>query len=260
MPIDYPNFNIVLVFSDNSLNRQVESYFSGGCEIFNYKGVETKAVVAASPVSVLKLLVNDAVFCGEILAFVDSRLEPKSGSWLQELAGIVNGFDNVAVAGGRIFDSEERLLWAGGFFGVDGFLSCPDIGTRIDNSGYHGTLYCQRCVDGVSLLLWTAKRNFLVNLFTELSLDFSSGALATYLACFARTRKELVAYTPFATFTTKEKRLMVCPEIITEDMLNQNNFDVPKFSRYYHQLFDQSSSSSYQLGNPLKKITVLTDD
>ena len=260
LPIDYPDFNIVLVFSDNSLNRQVESYFSGGFEIFNYKGVETKAVVAASPVSVLKLLVNDAVFCGEILAFVDSRLEPKSGSWLQELAGIVNGFDNVAVAGGRIFDSEERLLWAGGFFGVDGFLSCPDIGTRIDNSGYHGTLYCQRCVDGVSLLLWTAKRNFLVNLFTELSLDFSSGALATYLACFARTRKELVAYTPFATFTTKEKRLMVCPEIITEDMLNQNNFDVPKFSRYYHQLFDQSSSSSYQLGNPLKKITVLTDD
>lgn len=256
LPIDYPNFNIVLVFSNHVLHTQFKNHLNTNSEIVTYQGITIKTLIAESPLSALKLLVSDIEFCGEALAFLDSRLQPMSNTWLQELVGLVHGFDPVVMAGGRIVDNENCLLWAGGFFGIDGFLSCPDIGREVNDSGYHGMLYCQRCVDGVSPLLWTIKREFLLDLFTSLSADFSFAALATYLACFAYSRKDLVAYTPFAIVKTREKRLTVFPEIVPSEVLARYNLDVPKFSRYYHQLFVSSSDRSYQLADPMREIEV----
>ncbi|TAD94702.1 MAG: tetratricopeptide repeat protein [Oscillatoriales cyanobacterium] len=251
----YPDFNLALVFPDNALMETFKKLLGFKSDNFVFQNISIYTIQANSTVSALQVLAKNNILLGEVIAFLDSRLYPSTPTWAQEMAGIIHGFDNVVLAGGRIIN-ENNLLWAGGFFGIDGFIGSPDTNRSLDDSGYFGTVNCQRCVDAVSPLFWAIDQNFLLTFLANLPPETDGGVLATYLSCLSYSENKSVAYTPFATAKTDRPRLITGPAIVPQDLLQKFGLSIPEYSRYYHPLLSQHSDRNYALGDPLREIWV----
>ncbi|MEG4938975.1 tetratricopeptide repeat protein [Microcoleus sp. F4-D5] len=251
--LDYPDFNLALVFPDSGLKDTFKRLVGLKSDSSLFQNVSVYTIQANSIVSALQVLASKNILSGKVIGFLDAKLAQDSPVWVQEMAGLINGFDNVVLVGGRIIN-EHNLLWAGGFFGIDGFIGSPDTTRSLDDSGYFGTVNCQRCVDAISPLFWAVERNFLLKILPKLPSETDSRVLATYLSCFSYSENKLVAYTPFATAKTNCPGIITCPAMIPQDLLQKFGLSLPEYSRYYHPLLSQHSDRGYALGDPLREI------
>ena len=177
---------------------------------------------------VLRSMAEDA---SDFVAWIGPGTYPIRDGWLIETAGLLTAFDDAVVAGGRIVGLENRVLWAGGYFGVGGFLNSADVDLEIDNGGYHGMALCQRSVDGVSSVNWIVRREFLSSVIDLLPADFSSATLASALALRAANTRKRVIYTPFSVMKTSLGA--VRPAVPPPEVLNALGSDIPTTSQFY---------------------------
>jgi glycosyltransferase involved in cell wall biosynthesis/tetratricopeptide (TPR) repeat protein len=165
------------------------------------------------------------------IAWIGRDTRPVGNEWLTEAAGLLAGIDDAVLAGGRVVTPEERLLWAGGFFGINGFLDSPEFGLPVGESGYHGMTYCQRSVDGVSSVHWVARSDFLEQVTASLPAHLSPASLAAIMALRAAASGKRVIYTPFSIAVTRAE--VVRPTMPDAEQLRTLGVLVPTASRYY---------------------------
>jgi len=103
----------------------------------------------------------------------------------------------VSVVSGIVRDAEEKgVRWAGGFFMPGGLIFDPYSGTDFSRSGYHGQLYCQRCVDVAAPMNVLIRKDILHRVLLKLGPRITSQKLVVALGLDAAANDELVCVTP----------------------------------------------------------------
>ena len=175
------------------------------------------------------------------VAWIGRQTGPVGEDWLREAAGLLAGIEDAVVAGGRVVARDKRVLWAGGYFGVNGFLDCPDFGRPADDAGYHGMAHCQRSVDGVASVHWIACSGFLAEVIDACGNEIGPAALCAALALRAAQTGRRVVYTPFSTVTTEAE--IVRPAVPDAGLLRRLGVTLPATSRYYNRQLSRDAGS-----------------
>jgi glycosyltransferase involved in cell wall biosynthesis len=190
-------------------------------------------------------LLSQAASDGEYVFFAQADLLPKDGVSLRELAGLLHGVDEAVAVGGRLLDTRGKVAWAGGFFGIGGFLASADYGRDEDDSGYHGMAFCQRFVDGVSPSHWVVRADFLENLLQAIPDETPADQIGSAIALRAYAEDRRVLYTPFSVWKLLH-RTYIQPPIPSESLLQSLAVTVPRASRWYNPRLHTSSELCYQ--------------
>jgi GT2 family glycosyltransferase len=124
-------------------------------------------------------------------------LSPQDQRGLIELSAIALFDPRVTAVSGLLTDKDgQTIRWSGGFFLPGGRIMDPYAGRPFAEGGYHGQLWCQRCVDvpaPVNLLVRTdAIRRVVARLDKDARLD----DLMLILGLDAHERGDLIAVTP----------------------------------------------------------------
>lgn len=211
---------------------------AGGAAVFaallDRHGVGSRALANATILEggSLARLLAEACEDGDCVAFVQAGCLALQAGCLSELAGFLGGVEEAVAIGGRVLGPDDTVAWAGGFFGVGGFLATADYGRSANDSGYHGMLFCQRFVDGVSPSHWAARSGFLRDLLQRLPPDVPAGQIATAIALRAHGNGKRVLYTPFSSWRLM-KRQNVQPPIPSQELPALLGVAVPSASRWY---------------------------
>ncbi|MBP2294402.1 glycosyltransferase family 2 protein [Azospirillum rugosum] len=193
----------------------------------------------------LAVLLADAGAEADQVVFVQADCVPEQAGGVAELTGLLGGVDEAVAIGGRVLDTGDRVAWAGGFFGIGGFLATADYGREAGDSGYHGMLFCQRFVDGVSPSHWAARSGFLRDLLKTVGPDVSAAQIATAIALRAHADGKRVLYTPFSLWRLTE-RANVQPPPPSDALLASLGVEVPRESRWYSPRLYPVAAFSYQ--------------
>ncbi|UKJ78066.1 glycosyltransferase family 2 protein [Azospirillum brasilense] len=191
------------------------------------------------------ILLAEACADGDAVAFLRTDCRPGTPDALLELAGLLNGVGEAVAIGGRILDPDERVAWAGGFFGLGGFLATADYGRPAGDAGYHGMLFCQRFVDGVSPSHWLARAGFLRDLLRRLPPDTPAAQIASAIALHAHAEDKRTLYTPFSVWHLTE-RTHVQPPLPSKAVLAGLPAPVPRRSRWYSPRLHPAAALGYQ--------------
>ena len=113
---------------------------------------------------------------------------------LLDLSALAWFDDRVTAVSGLLIDDGE-LRWSGAQFLPGGGLLDPYVGQQFASGGYHGQLWCQRCVDVAAPVNVLIRASALVRVVAESAPD-GPDALMTSLGLAAQERGELVAVTP----------------------------------------------------------------
>ena len=119
---------------------------------------------------------------------------------IQHFSAAIQFDSRVRAVGGITLDpSGMKVEWAGGFFHEDGIVFDPYSSHSFSNSGYHGQLFCQRCVDVISPLNAIIRTDLLEEAIGEVGA--SSGLLALQeiflkAALIVADRDQLTVVTP----------------------------------------------------------------
>lgn len=167
-----------------------------------------------------------------IVAWLDRQTTGNRPGWLAETVALLRAFDDASLACGRVIGPDGRVLWAGGYFGINGFIDSPDAGISVTDSGYHGMALCQRSVDGVPSVHWVAEVGLLSAALSAVPDDAAPPIIATALALQARQAGRRTVYTPFDVVKTTFK--VVRPAVPTPILLEALSTDVPETSRFYN--------------------------
>ena len=110
------------------------------------EALDARAVWAGSDAAAYQCL-QAAVDRGQ--PWIAILLEPEGAvDALLQLSAPARLDSRVAAVSGLLLDrSGARIAWSGGLFTRDGGLLDPYAGCALSDAGYHGQLYCQRCVD-----------------------------------------------------------------------------------------------------------------
>jgi glycosyltransferase involved in cell wall biosynthesis len=168
----------------------------------------------------------------DFVAWIGPRTYPMHDSWLIETTGLLATFDDAMVAGGRVIGPDHKVIWAGGYFGLAGFLDTADFNLDIEDGGYHGMALCQRSVDGVPSVHWVVQSHFLSSVIELLPADLAPAALAAALALRAASTGRRVIYTPFNVMKTTQA--VVRPAVPTPEVVKALDSSIPTASRYYN--------------------------
>jgi glycosyltransferase involved in cell wall biosynthesis len=124
-------------------------------------------------------------------------LTPDNSNALLELSALAL-FDPrvVAVCGILTDTSGNTVRWSGGLFLPGGRIIDPYSGRSFADSGYHGQLWMQRCVDVAAPVNVVIRAVALLRAAAELKDDTSPDGLMTILGFHAHQRRDLVAVTP----------------------------------------------------------------
>lgn len=178
-------------------------------------------------------LLADACADTDHVAFVQAGCTPlPPADAMAELLGLLNGVDEAVAIGGRVLDPDDRISWAGGFFGIGGFLATADHGRDADDGGYHGMAFCQRFVDGVSPSHWLARSGFLRDLLGRLAPDTPATQVASAIALRVHADGKRVLYTPFSAWRLPA-RAYVQPPVPSEALVEALGVTVPRASRWH---------------------------
>lgn len=209
-------------------------------------GVESASSIAASFHEAATQAGRLASSDGSYIAFVSSALDMSAG-FLHELAAVLEYFDDSVLAGGRILDRRDVVLWAGGCFGFGGFIGSPDSGIYKFEPGYAAGAVCHRTVDGVSPLMWMAKPALVTAALGEMDGADNPALFASRMALTALCMEKRVIYTPYASGISTVKNIETRPaETPMEDVIRA----CPSFEsrpRYYHPLFSTVTDRPYAL-------------
>ncbi|MEO0773956.1 MAG: glycosyltransferase, partial [Pseudomonadota bacterium] len=186
--------------------------------------------VVVGPLTLLDAF-KTASATADYVAYLGPTLRFDSPDWLAETVGLLGCYDNAALAGGRILNTSDTLLWAGGYFGIGGGIDSPDFGRKKDDSGYHGFVWCQRFVDGVSNAFWAVESDLLADVAGKLSPETTPAEWATALSLATHGAGKHTIYTPFATAISSNNRVL--PAVTDQTLISQIGAELPDQSRYY---------------------------
>ena len=102
----------------------------------------------------------------------------------------------IKVVGSNVVTATGSLVWSGGFF-ADGQIVEPAAGQDPSGGGYHGQLYCQRCVDVVAPINVLIEANVLRETLKAMPEDIAAGELMIALGLAAAKKGWFVATTPW---------------------------------------------------------------
>ncbi|TWA82762.1 glycosyltransferase involved in cell wall biosynthesis [Azospirillum brasilense] len=187
----------------------------------------------------------EACESGDGVAFVQAGCKPLGSDGLVELAGLLNGVEEAVAIGGRVLDTDGRIAWAGGFFGIGGFLATADYGRDAADAGYHGMLFCQRFVDGVSPSHWLVRSDFLRRLLRRTGPDIAAARIASAIALRAHADDARVLYTPFSVWRLSKPR-HIQPPVLPAVAMAELEAAVPSASRWYSPRLHSSAAHGYR--------------
>ena len=121
-------------------------------------------------------------------------ISTSDGEALLDLSALA-WFDERVIAVSGLLIDDGKLSWSGAQFMPGGRLFDPYVGQRFSGGGYHGQLWCQRCVDVAAPINVLIRASALVRVTADFAPD-GPDALMTGLGLAAQERGELVAVTP----------------------------------------------------------------
>jgi glycosyltransferase involved in cell wall biosynthesis/SAM-dependent methyltransferase len=142
-------------------------------------GVAGLAIVAAKPGT-------------EWVAILGS---PKDHRVLVELSSIALFDSRVNVVSGVLLTPDRTVLWSGGLFHPESGVFDPYRGQAFNLGGYHGQLWCQRCIDVAAPIDILVKASALTRVAQHPGMA-SSADLVVMLGLDALQRDEFVTVTP----------------------------------------------------------------
>jgi glycosyltransferase involved in cell wall biosynthesis/SAM-dependent methyltransferase len=151
-------------------------------EVWGHRGLGVSRLVAAAKLDV---------------DWVAILLSPRDPQALLELSAVGLLDARVAAVSGLLTDDDGGVIhWSGGLFLPGGRLIDPYAGRRFSEGGYHGQLWCQRCVDVAAPVNLLVRSKALVKAAARLSGNAGSDALMTILGLEAHENGEFIAVTP----------------------------------------------------------------
>jgi hypothetical protein len=118
----------------------------------------------------------------------------------------------IAAVSGLLTDvSGEIVRWSGGLFLPGGKIIDPYFGQRFSDGGYHGQLWCQRCVDIAAPVNLVIRRDALRRGMGRLKPTSGPDALMAMLGLDAHERGEFIAVTPHLRGTLPESLSAALP-------------------------------------------------
>jgi hypothetical protein len=131
------------------------------------------------------------------VAWVAIMLAPSDPRGLLELSAVAWLDPRVAAVSGILMDADGiTVSWSGGLFLPGGRLLDPYSGRSFGQSGYHGQLYCQRCIDVPLPVNLLVRANFLLHTAARYAAHTGPDALVATLGLAAHETNQLVAVTP----------------------------------------------------------------
>ncbi|WP_158744562.1 glycosyltransferase [Acidisphaera sp. L21] len=125
-------------------------------------------------------------------------LQPESSvDSLLHLSGPARLDSRVAAVSGLLLDrSGERIAWSGGLFTRDGGLLDPYAGAPLSDAGYHGQLYCQRCIDVPAPADLLVRADMLARALSKAGKAMGLDALLVHLALEIHAASQFAVVTP----------------------------------------------------------------
>jgi hypothetical protein len=124
-------------------------------------------------------------------------LSPEDPRGLLELSALAWLEPRLAAVSGLLMAADETTIrWSGGLFLPGGRLLDPYFGKSFAQSGYHGQLYCQRCVDVAAPVNLLVRTDLLRNATERLPADAGPDAVMAMLGLLAHEHNRLMAVTP----------------------------------------------------------------
>jgi len=128
--------------------------------------------------------------------------------------------------------SGEIVRWSGGLFLPGGNIIDPYFGQRFSDSGYHGQLWCQRCVDIAAPVNLLIRCDALRRGMDRLKPTSGPDALIAMLGLDAHERGEFIAVTPHLRGTLPESLSAALP--LDRDGLLSGAAALARGSRWYN--------------------------
>jgi len=133
------------------------------------------------------------------LALLSSEDKQEREENLLALSAIAHWDERVGVVGGVLVKEEGRVLWSGGVFTAAGVVD-PFLDEEWVAGGYHGALYCQRCVDVVApadVLVRKDRLRDALNAIDHGNISATAGNIMIILGMLAQRSGWLIAVSPY---------------------------------------------------------------
>ena len=137
-------------------------------------------------------------------------LEPAMEEVVLELSAVALFEPRINAVSGILIDENRIVNWSGGFFLPHGRVFDPYNGQPFSGGGYHGELWCQRCID-VAAPVNVLIRVTAVRRVAALSGVACADALMVMLGVDAHQRGELIAVTPHVQAPPPPKSVVLPP-------------------------------------------------
>lgn len=175
----------------------------------------------------------DAVASESGVDWVAILLSPHDPHGPLELSAVGWLDPRIAVVSGLLTDaSGEIVRWSGGLFLPGGNIIDPYFGRAFSDGGYHGQLWCQRCVDIAAPVNLLIRRDALRRGMGRLKPASGPDALMAMLGLDAHERGEFIAVTPHLRDTLPESLSAALP--LDRDGLLSGAAALARGSRWYN--------------------------
>ncbi|WP_026595821.1 glycosyltransferase [Methyloferula stellata] len=152
--------------------------------------------------------------------------------------------DIIAVSGLICDEKETVVRWSGGFFTSDNTILDPYIGSKLAHSGYHGQLYCQRCVDVPAPMDILLRKDFLNQTLSKFGIS-NYRSLMIALGIEAAAHGKYIAVTPHVRHLVPARNAFPFPDD-REGLLDKAG--VPgAASRWYSPNLPRLTSDAYTI-------------
>jgi hypothetical protein len=152
---------------------------------------------------------------------------------------------DIVVVSGIIIDKDgQTVRWSGGVFTSEDITVDLYFGTRFSESGYHGQLYCQRCVDVAAPINILLRKDFVRQTLVKFDItDYLS--LLVALGIEAALSGKYIAITPHARHVVSDRG--ECPQPVDRAGLLDKMSGLGAICRWYNPKLPSSASQAYQI-------------
>jgi GT2 family glycosyltransferase len=152
--------------------------------------------------------------------------------------------DVVVVSGIVINNNGQTVYWSGGMFTSENTVMDLYFGRPFSESGYHGQLYCQRCVDVAAPVNVLLRKEFVRRTMAKFgTADYMSFLVA--LGIEAALLHKYVAVTPHVRHVMSESEVCPLPDDRGDLLGKMSGFGV--IGRWYNPSLPSLASEAYQI-------------
>ncbi|MGX9981111.1 glycosyltransferase [Methylobacterium fujisawaense] len=186
-----------------------------------------------SPVDARLTVLRNMARAGEWVALLTGQEPGGSELNLLALSAVAHWEKRVGVVSGLLSRSNGKVAWSGGVFTETGVIDLHQ-GASIADGGYHGALYCQRCVDVapmLDVLIRSEKLDSALDLMEKNGTPVTANSLSLVLGFLADRDGWLIAVTPYVSFVIERSLHDLIP--LDRERLAMDETYRVKRSRWY---------------------------